>query len=385
MTDTRTSRNTTPVRPGLISYRRTPIEIESPEQYGYKKIKYNLTESSVTDMEYTDLGLDFKNTVFSYTDHRGDVMLRQRISDEFAENDILITAGAAAALFITATSLLRPGDHVIILHPNYVTNIETPRAIGCRSDYLRLSFEEKFRINLETLEQLLNPGTRLVSITYPHNPTGATLTEPELKKVISLVESAGCYLLVDETYREMTFHTPPPLAAALSSQAVSISSMSKSYGLPGIRIGWLITQDTALMERFLAAKEQIFICNSVIDEKIAGQFLVKKDKFFSKIKAHIQTNFEIVKSWMNNNEYFEWVEPTGGCVCFPRIKQGIHVNLEKFYKILNEKYKTFVGPGHWFEMENRYMRIGYGYPSNEELEGGLNCIIKALEEVIERS
>ena len=334
-------------------------------------------------MVYTDLNLDLKDLVLSYTDHIGNPNLRQHIVNEcegLNQDNVLITAGAAAALFITATSLLRPDDHLVILHPNYVTNIETPRAIGCQPDYLRLSFERQFRIDLEKLEQLIRPETRLVSLTYPHNPTGTMLSETELRQIISLVENKGCYLLFDETYRDMTFGTHLPTAAALSSRAISVSSFSKSYGLPGIRIGWLITQDRALMETFLAAKEQIFICNSVIDEKIADQFLAKKEQFFPKIQAHIQTNFETMKSWMKNNEYFEWVEPTGGCVCFPRIKSEINIDLEKFYKILNEKYKTFVGPGHWFEMDRRFMRIGYGWPSNQKLCGGLQCITKAIEE-----
>ncbi len=365
---------------GLLSYRRTPIEIESPEQYGYTNIACNLAESAVTDMRLNDLDVDI-DVPLSYTDHRGNLTLRQCIGENLGADTVLITAGASAALFITATSLLGPGDHVIVLHPNYVTNIETPRAIGCCIDYVRLSFENKFRIDLETLQQLIKPDTRLVSITYPHNPTGMTLLEPELRKIVSLVESAcDGYVLVDETYKDMT-EPPRPVAASLSPRVISVSSVSKSYGLPGIRIGWLITQDTMLMETFLAAKEQIFICNSVIDEYIAHQVLAKKDKFFPKIKKHIKTNFEIIKSWMYNNTYMEWVEPTGGCVCFPRIKPGLALDVERFYSVLNKKYKTFVGPGHWFEMDDQYMRIGYGWPSSKELSNGLQYITKALKDI----
>lgn len=244
---------------GLLGYRRTPIERESPEQLGYENIRYNLTESSVTDMKYTDFKLDIGNLVFSYTGHRGDLQLRQLIADKtFNEDEVLITTGAASALFITATSLLRPGDHAVILHPNYVTNIETPRAIGCRSDYLRLSFENKFRIDLDLLERLIKDDTCLVSITYPHNPTGSNITKEELVEIVSIMESKGCFLLVDETYREMTFGTPLPVAASLSPRVISISSMSKSYGLPGIRIGWLVSQDKGLMGKILGCKRADF-------------------------------------------------------------------------------------------------------------------------------
>lgn len=370
---------------GLLPYRRSPIEIESSEQYGYDNIEYNLAESSVPDLKMKDLNLDLQNLALSYGDHLGNPELRHYIAKDgkdLTPDQVLITSGASAALFIIASSLLKPGDHAVILHPNYVTNIETPRAIGCKLYYLKLSFEEKFRLDFEKLGAMIKPDTRLVSLTYPHNPTGTTINEADLNRVISLVESKGCYLLLDETYREMTFNTTMPIAATLSSNAISVSSCSKSFGLPGIRIGWLITQDETLMETFLAAKEQIFICNSVIDEEIAAHFMTKKEHIFPKIKEHIQTNFKTIKTWMEKNDYLEWVQPSGGCVCFPRIKSDIQVDLEKFYNLLIENHKTLVGPGYWFEMDRKFMRIGYGWPSKQELEGGLESITKAVQEAI---
>ena len=137
------------------------------------------------------------------------------------------------------------------------------------------------------------------------------------------------------------------------------------------------------METFLAAKEQIFICNSVLDEKVADYFLSHKGKLFCPIQAHIQANFQVLKTWIENAKYFEWVEPRGGCVAFPRIKPDKGIDVDLFYKILNTKYKTFVGPGHWFEMDRRYMRIGYGWPSRRDLQEGLSCLAKAAEESVQ--
>jgi len=234
---------------------------------------------------------------------------------------------------------------MVVLHPNYVANIETPRAIGCQVDYLRLSFEEKFALDIKKLEKLIKPDTRVVSLTYPHNPTGTVLSKAQLLEVVSLVEAKGCYLVFDETYRDMGFGQPLPMAASLSPHVISVSSFSKSYGLPGIRIGWLITRDKNLMETFLAAKEQIFICNSVVDEEIADRFLAKKSAAFPKIQSHIRTNFDVVKAWMENEHSLQWVEPKGGCVCFPGFNPGINIDIDNFYRILNENYKTYVGPG----------------------------------------
>lgn len=371
-----------PLRRGHLAYRRTPIEAESPEEYGYEKIDFNLAESSVPDFVLGDLDLELDNLVLSYGDHLGNPHLRKAIAEDgenLDSNQILITTGAAGALYIIATSILTPKDHVILLHPNYVANIETPRAIGCQVEYLRLKMENQFKIDIDELKQLVKPNTRFISLTYPQNPTGMMLTEAELNEIISLIESKNCYLLLDETYRDLSFTTPFPIAASLNPQIISVSSFSKAYGLPGIRLGWLASQDKDLMERFLAAKELIFICNSLIDEEIGAHFYISKRKeFLKKIKAHVETNFAVMREWIKGNENIEWIQPEGGCICLPKIKSNIPLNIEEFHHILREKYKTFVAPGHWFEVDKRFMRIGYGYPTKEQLQMGLQCISKAM-------
>jgi len=364
-------------------YRRMPIEIESPEQFGYENIKCNLTESSVSDMPLSRLGLDLSGLVLSYTDHLGKPALRKVVASEgqgLCAEDVLVAPGAAAALFIVATSLLNKGSHIVVAHPNYATNIETPRALGSNVDFLELTFENGFRVDLDRLKSLIRKETALVSLTTPHNPTGTALSEGELEKIIELVESKGCRLLLDETYREMNYGPVPPLAASLSSRAISVSSVSKSYGLPGVRMGWLISRDKELKETFLAAKEQIFICNSVVDEEITCHLLNNKNRFLPEILRGIEDAFKILKEWMSKQTALEWVEPTGGCVCFPGIRKDSGVDVDKFYRTLNEKYKTFVGPGHWFEMDRRHFRVGYGWPAREELKEGLENISLALDE-----
>ncbi len=366
-----------------MKYRRMPIEIESPEQLGYGNIKYNLTESSVSDMTSSALGAELGNLLLCYTDHVGKPELRELIAGEgkgLAAGDVIVTPGAAAALFIIATSLLSPGDRIVVARPNYATNIETPRAIGCDTVFLDLEFENGFRVGIERLKEIVTPGTKLVSLTCPHNPTGAMMTRGELEEVVSIVESRGYLLLFDETYREMAYGGALPPAASISPNVVSVASLSKSYGLPGIRMGWAITKDKDLQELFLAAKEQIFICNSVIDEEFAFRALSDKASILPRIFENNLKAFNVVKNWMAGQDVLEWVEPLGGVVCFPRIKESAGINIDQFYKTLNGKYSTHVGPGHWFEMPKSYMRIGYGWPSHADLASGLERISKALSE-----
>jgi aspartate/methionine/tyrosine aminotransferase len=370
-----------------MKYVRMPIEIESPEQMGYDTIKHNLTESSYTDTIFKDIDLNLKDLVLCYGDHVGHRGLRKLLASEghnINENNVLITVAAASALFIVATSLLEKGEELVVVRPNYATNIETPKAIGASIKYLDLKFEDGFKINMSELKKLVTKNTKYISITHPHNPTGVSLTESELKEIIKIAEDHGIYLLVDETYRDMNFKNKLPLAATYSENVICVSSLSKTYGLPGIRIGWIITRNKKLMETFLAAKEQIFICGSVVDEEIAYRYLSVKDNYFPKIKADIENKFLITKKWFNAQDDFEWVEPTGGVVCFPRIKDTKKTDVELFYKILNEKYSTYVGPGHWFEQSRSYMRVGYGWPSVSELEGGLKNLGLAVKEAQKR-
>ncbi len=364
-----------------MKYVRMPIEIESPEQLGYENVKYNLTESSFADASLSALDLDLRSLVLCYGDHQGNRALREIIAADsgVSADEVLITAGAAAALFVIATSLLGRGDHMVVERPNYATNIETPRAIGAEISFLDLRFEDGFRPQLATLENLLRGNTKLLSLTVPHNPTGSMISRAELSQIITMCEQKGITLLVDETYREMSFSGALPVAASLSDQVISVSSLSKTWGLPGIRIGWLICRDKKRMETLLAAKEQIFITNSVVDEEIALRFLSRRSELAPPIFAKMKQNFEVLSNWMDRQQVLEWVKPQGGVVCFPRFRDSHPAFEDRFYRLLNEQHQTYVGPGHWFEMPRRYMRIGYGWPRTSDLEQGLFAIEQAAE------
>jgi aspartate/methionine/tyrosine aminotransferase len=366
-----------------MKYKRMPIEVESPEQLGYDSIACNLAESSVSDAVYGNLGLDLDKLVLCYGHHLGKPELREWIAAQtpgLKKDDVLLTAGAAAALFIISTSLLEKDDHLVVMSPNYATNIETPRAIGCGISYLDLSFETGYRPDLQKLRSLIRPNTRLISITCPHNPTGMLLTQGELEEFIRIAEEKDIWLPVDETYRDLTHGTKLPLAASLSEKVISVSSVSKAFGLPGIRLGWVICRNQALQELFLAAKEQIYVCNSVVDEEIAHSFLQRSASFLPSIQSQVRENFAFLSHWMERTPEMEWVKPEGGVVCFPRIRPESGIDIERFYEILNKTYKTYTGPGHWFEQDRRYMRIGFGWPGKAELAEGLNNIRRALKE-----
>lgn len=366
-----------------MRYVRMPIEVESPEETGYDTIDCNLAESSMRDRVLGDLemNVDIGKTILLYGDHRGHPKLRALLAEEgkCAPEQVLLTPGAAGALFMVSTTLLAPGDHLVVLRPNYATNIETPRAIGCDISFVDLTFERGWKYDAGDIARAMTPKTKLVSITTPHNPTGTVLDRAALQAIVKLVEERGAHLLVDETYRDLsTVSSAQPYATALSERVISVASLSKAYGLPGLRLGWLLTRDRALNEKLLAAKEQIFICGAVLDEEIAYQVYRRRPAELPRIAKEVARGKSAVRDWIAKEPRMEWVEPMGGVVCFPRIAQDSRVDVKRFYEVLTGELKTWVGPGHWFEQDDRYMRIGFGWAASAELERGLQNVSTAL-------
>ncbi len=364
-----------------MRYVRMPIEMESPEEFGYGRIRNNLSESSISDQKLSDFGLQIPDLTLLYNEHRGSPALRALIAKDeprLSADDVLVTAGAAGALFIVSTALLSSADHLVVVRPNYATNLETPRAIGCETALIDLVFEEGFALDLAKVEAAIRPNTKVISVTTPHNPTGVMLSGGELRALADLADRHGCRLLVDETYRDLCFGDLLPLAASLGPHVISVASLSKAYGAPGLRLGWLICADPDLQELFLAAKEQISICGCVIHEWIAEQILARRDTILAETMREMRVRRELIADWMAGERLLQWVPPQGGVVCMPRMRDEPPGGTDAFYRRLLEQHGTYLGPGHWFEMPDRYFRLGFGWPTRSELEAGLAGISKAL-------
>lgn len=371
-----------------MHYKRMPIEKESPEETGYENILYNLAESSMTDLTIGALNLILDELPLGYIAHRGKEPLREMIASEtegIHKEDVLLTHGAAGALFIIHSALLTPQDHLIVVRPNYATNIEVPVTIGSSIDFIDLDFEHNWRVPVTAINAAITPRTKLISITTPHNPTGMVMSREELNELIAIAEKNHVYLLVDETYRDACFKTPYPLLAAQSPRVISVSSLSKAYGLPGIRMGWIITKDQACMEQFLAAKEMIYISNSALDEEVAWGFYRQKEKLAAVIREKAYQNFETLRKWLQRERRLECILPQGGVVCFPRVKDPGMVDTKKFYHILLQQYKTMVGPGHWFAMPDHYMRIGFGWGDKAGFEKALEQVSLAISDSLRKA
>ncbi len=363
-------------------FRRMELE-DWFDTYQYE-IEYDIGESAVKTLGVGDLDIDLNDILLRYGYHKGRPDLREIIAlsyPGFSPEHIIVTTGASEANFVVVASLVKPGDHVIVEHPNYPSNYEVPRSLGCEVSLYTLKYDNKFRPIAEDLEAKITPQTKLISLTHPNNPTGSKIPRKELEKIIRFVELRDIFLLFDETYRDMDFKNPLPAAATLSPRVISISSLSKSYGLPGLRTGWLATQNQDVLRTALAVREQVSIANNALSEEIAFRVLTEKDRYVDMAKQRIHKNRDIAADWINQQENFEWVYPEAGVVGFPRIKNHVAVEPEKLYRLLAEKYKTFVVPGKCFEMDPTHFRLGFG-GEPEKIKIGLNNLNKALEECV---
>jgi len=347
------------------------------DSYQYE-VDYDIGESGVKYLNLGAISRDFAHVQLRYGHHRGSPELRSLISEQYeglGPDQICVTTGSSEANFSVIASLVGKSDHMIVEHPNYPSLYEVPRSLELPHDLFRIIYEDRFEPDIRRLERLIKPNTKLVSLTHPNNPTGSVISEKTLREVVELVESRNAYLLHDETYRELCFGKPPPPAATLGDRAISMTTMSKAYGVPGIRIGW-IAGSKEIVDSVRAVREQLTICNSVIGEAIAIAALKQRDTFLQDVRQRVQRNFVTLKNWMARQDVLEWVEPGGGVVAFPRLKNGS--STEELCRTLATKYRTFTVPGRGFEMD-RHLRIGFG-GEEDELKEGLKRLKQTLDE-----
>jgi len=346
-------------------------------------IENDVGESAVKYLTVDDLNIDLGSVALRYGHHTGEPRLKECLAAQYPglnADQIVVTSGASEAIFALNSALVKPGEHVVVEHPNYPSLYDIPRSLGCEVSFLPLTYENNYKPDLDQLRSLITPKTKLISLTHPNNPAGSMISEAELREAIKIAEENDVYLMFDETYRELGFSDPLPQAASLSPKVISVSTMSKCYGLPGIRIGWIATQDQFILDAMLTVREQITITNNSVGEAIALHVLERKDEFLKRSRAHIGKNFETTKRWMAEQKDIEWIEPEAGVVGFPRLKDSVKADPERLYRKLAEDYKTFVIPGRCFEVDNRYFRLGFG-ATQEEIERGLANITKALGEL----
>ena len=299
-----------------------------------------------------------------YNPTTGSDTLRNKIANLYGSGttskNILVTTGAIEADFLLSNVLLEKDDKVIALWPAYQALYSTAEACGAQLEFWKLSAEDNFQPDLETLYKIIDNKTRLLVLNIPNNPTGAVINEQQLKTILQWAEEADFYVLCDEVYHELIFQAGivPPYARSLSQRAISVGSMSKAYGLSGVRIGWIAGPES-IIEQCWKYKDYTSISNSPISDYLA-QFALDNFKQISERNHNIIVkNRETLKQWFEEHtKYFHYYLPEAGVLCFPKLK-NIPISSQQLALDLFNQKSLLVVPGECFDMPN-HLRIGFG-------------------------
>lgn len=266
----------------------------------------------------------FARLPLSYAPTWGGEELRAAIADLYeglGPEHVLTFAGAEEALFWSLQELAGPGDHVLVTVPNYQSFESIPLTAGAEVEGILLDPAAGWEPDVEEIARRLRPETKLVAVNFPNNPTGAICGQETWRALVELCREHGAVLLSDEVYRglERDESRQLPQAAELSESAVSLNVMSKSYGLPGLRIGWLATRDRELLERLERRKHYTSICNATPSEALATIALRNGAAIQARNRGVIAENIPKFEAlFAAHPEELEWQAPAGGCVSFPR-------------------------------------------------------------------
>jgi len=305
-----------------------------------------------------------------YTEDTGNPQLKALVSKLYKNieaDQVLMHTGAQEAIFDYMNIMLEKGDHMISMFPVYQSLYEVAHAQGLEVSPWNLKHEENgWSIDFDELEALIRPNTKLIAINTPNNPTGYTFTEAQLKQLCSIADKHGIYIFADEVYRGLDLNgTQTSWVADLYEKAVSLCVMSKAYGLAGLRIGWVATQDRETLEKMRKFKHYLSICNSGPSEILSIIALKHGEEILQKNRSIIQSNLQLADQFFAKYPHlFRNNKPQAGPIAFHKIM--IDKSIEQFCEDLVQKSGVLLLPSSIYDYKGPFFRMGYGRKSFEE-------------------
>ena len=300
-----------------------------------------------------------------YTETKGLPVLRETIAKQLypglTADNIICFSGAQEGIFCSLLTLCTPQDHVIVLTPCYQSLLEIPTFVGCEITALELKEEHEWRIDIGAIKKALKPNTKCVVMNFPHNPTGQVILLKELTELITLLDHHGIWLFSDEVYHLLGHPKEgwAPPAACMYPKGISLGVMSKSFGMPGLRIGWIACQDKEIFQNIVQTRYYTTICNSGPSEKLSIIALRNKDIILQRNNAIVASNLALLDMFFAKYaDLFSWVHPQGGCTGFVRYKGTEPV--DDFCISLATQADTMLLPDSVYNMNSNYFRIGFG-------------------------
>lgn len=337
--------------------------------------RYNLANSGILGCDLNDFSITLDDVAVNGPNHEGYAPLKEAIAakyDVMAEN-VVTVQGTSMANFLAMATVIEHGDEVLIEEPVYDPILSAAVYLGAEVKRFQRSFENNYQVDIGELQRLITPRTKLIVLTSPHNPSGVAVDRNVMRQVGELARDAGAWVMVDEVYRDIMFEDALPCVATLGAQFITTSSLTKSYGLSGLRCGWILCVPE-LAEKMRRLNDLYGSVGSMPSDKLALAAFRQLGKLEARTRVIMEPNIKLVHQFLGEHEdLLECVVPKSSMTVFPRLKhdtdsQPLHDRLRQF--------ETSIVPGKFFE-NPRHFRLGFAVKP-EDVEVGLRNLSRAL-------
>jgi hypothetical protein len=319
--------------------------------------KYNLATSGIMSYPFSELPVKLEDLEITGTDFYGHAPLRERLAKRngVTADCVVTAAGTSMANHLALAATLEPGDEALVEHPTYELLATTLEYLGATVRYFDRRMENGFRVDPAEVERNMTPQTRLICLTNLHNPTGALIDETTLRAVGEIAKTRGAYVLVDEVYLEALYDQRPKPAVHLGEHFLVTSSLTKAFGLSGLRCGWVLASPD-LTERMWRINDLYGVNAPHPAELLSVIALDNIETVVARARRLLDAYRPPLEAFLRSRDDLEYVLPEYGTIVFPRLRNG---SVEALDHRLREKYETAIVPGSYFEMPQHF-RIGIG-------------------------
>ncbi len=373
-----------------------PFVMEAMMSEWENDVEINLSESGVhplTLRELLELGGDLEQLLdleLLYPQVNGIPLLRQRIASLYGDNlsgeavsedQVLVTVGCAEALFLVLQTLAEPGAEMAVMRPNYMHAWGTAQNLGWGVKSFRLREEEGWAPDLDELESVVGPKTKLIAVCNPNNPTGYILTEGEMERIVNIAEKVGAWILADEVYggAERQQEERTPSFHGLYDRVLALGSLSKAYGLPGLRVGWMVGPRGAV-DACWRRHEYTTISVTMLSNHLAAAALSPEvyPRLMERTRRYVRRGYDQLEAWMGTQGgRFRAVAPQAAAIAF--LRYDLEIGSTEFVERLIRQKSTLIVPGDHYGMDG-YVRISFGPPS-PIVGAGLGRIAALADEI----
>jgi aspartate/methionine/tyrosine aminotransferase len=337
--------------------------------------RYNLANSGILGCDLNDLPVSYDDLVLNGSNEEGFALLKEAIGEKYnVRSDHVVTAqGTSMANFLVMATLLERGDEVLVEQPAYEPLLSALNYLGAKIERFPRRFENGYQIDVDEVRKKITPRTRLIVITSPHNPSGVVVDWSALQRIGELSADYGALVLVDEVYRDILFEDAPLSCVHLGAHFIATSSLTKSYGLNGLRCGWILC-DPELAERARRLNDLFGVAGSMPSDQLSVVAFRNLHLLEARTRSLIDPNIELVHQFIKESaSLLDCVVPERSMILFPKLKK--QPDSQRLHDLLRQ-FETSIVPGMFFEAPQHF-RLGFAV-TTEDVAIGLSNLSKAL-------